>query len=428
MEHIVQMQQLLALALHQLLHGDAGPAGHDAGNLFIGHAVAQQAVFLLGGGDLLLFFQLFLQLGQLAVFQLGGLVQVVFALGLLDGGIGLLDLLAQRLHLADGVLLVLPLCLHAAELILQLGQLFFEVLQTALAQSVGLLFQADLLDLQLGDAVGEVVHLAGHTVHLGLYHGAGLIHKVDGLIGEEAVGDIAVGEGRGGDEGVVADLHAVEDLIPLFQAAQDGDGVLDGGFVHLHRLEAALEGGVFLDILAVLIQRGGADAVQLAAGQHGLQQVAGVHRTVGLACADDGVQLIDEEDDLALALLYLVQALLELAAVLCTGHQSAHVQAEHDAVLQVLGHIAPDDTLGQTLGDGRLADARLTDEAGIVLGLTGQDADDVPDLLIATDDGVQLLLAGQIDQILTVLLEGIVGVLGVIVGHALVAADGSELL
>ena len=144
------------------------------------------------------------------------------------------------------------------------------------------------------------------------------------------------------------------------------------------------------------------------------------------------MQLINEEDDLALALLYLVQnalqALLELAAVLCTGHQSAHVQAEHDAVLQVLGHIAPDDTLGQTLGDGRLADARLTDEAGVVLGLTGQDADDVPDLLIAADDGVQLLLAGQIDQILTVLLEGIVGVLGVIVGHALVAADGSELL
>ena len=37
----------------------------------------------------------FLQLGQLAVFQLGGLVQVVLALSLLDGGIGLLDLLTQ---------------------------------------------------------------------------------------------------------------------------------------------------------------------------------------------------------------------------------------------------------------------------------------------------------------------------------------------
>ena len=59
--------------------------------------------------------------------------------------------------------------------------------------------------------------------------------------------------------------------------------------------------GVLLDVLAVLIQRGSADAVQLAAGQHRLQQVAGVHGAVGLARAHDGVQLIDEEDDLALA-------------------------------------------------------------------------------------------------------------------------------
>ena len=33
---------------------------------------------------------------------------------------------------------------------------------------------------------------------------------------------------------------------------------------------AALEGGVLFDILAVLVERGRADAVQLAAGQHGL--------------------------------------------------------------------------------------------------------------------------------------------------------------
>ena len=186
-QHIIQMQQLLALALHQLLYRDASPACHDAGDFLIGHAVTQQAVLLLGGSYLFLFGQLLLQLGQLAVFQFGGLVQVVLALGFLDGGIGLLDLLAQSLHLANGVLLVLPLCLHAAELILQLSQLFFEVLQTALAQSVGLLFQADLLDLQLGDTVGEVVHLAGHTVHLGLDHGAGLIHQVDCFIRQETV-------------------------------------------------------------------------------------------------------------------------------------------------------------------------------------------------------------------------------------------------
>ena len=33
-------------------------------------------------------------------------------------------------------------------------------------------------------------------------------------------------------------------------------------------LEAPLEGGVLLDVLAVLVERGGADQAQLAAGQH----------------------------------------------------------------------------------------------------------------------------------------------------------------
>ena len=118
------------------------------------------------------------------------------------------------------------------------------------------------------------------------------------------------------------------------------------------------------------------------------------------------------EDDLALALLHLIQdalqTLLELAAVLCAGHQSTPVQAEHGAVFQVLRHIAPDDTLGQTLGDGSLTDARLTDEAGVVLRLTGQDADDISNFLITANDGVQLLLAGQVNEVLTILLQGIV--------------------
>ena len=172
--------------------------------------------------------------------------------------------------------------------------------------------------------------------------------------------------------------------------------------------------------------------MQLAPGQHGLEQVACVHCAIGLTGTHDGVQLIDEEDDFALALLHLVQhalqAFLELAAVLCTGHQSTHVQAEHGAVLQVFGHIATHDALRQTLGDGGFTNAGLTDQAGVVFGLTGQDTDHIADLLISTNDGVQFLLAGKFHQILAVLLQRIVGVLRVIGGHPLVAAHGGKLL
>ena len=64
-----------------------------------------------------------------------------------------------------------------------------------------------------------------------------------------------------------------------------------------HLLEAALERGVLLDVLAVFVERGRADAVQLAARERGLEHVAGVDRALGLAGADHGVQLVDEDDD-----------------------------------------------------------------------------------------------------------------------------------
>ena len=141
---------------------------------------------------------------------------------------------------------------------------------------------------------GELVELGGHRVDLGAQHRAGLVDEVDRLVGQEPVGDVAVAEHDRGDERAVLDLHAVEHLEALAQAAQDRDGVLDRRLVDQHRLEAPLQRGVLLDVLAVLVEGRRADHVQLAAGQHRLQHVAGVHRALGRAGADDGVQLVDE--------------------------------------------------------------------------------------------------------------------------------------
>ena len=121
------------------------------------------------------------------------------------------------------------------------------------------------------------------------------------------------------------------DLVALLQAAQDRDRVLDRGRPDEDRLEAALEGGVLLDVLAVLVERRRADEAQLAARQHRLDHVAGVHRALGGAGADDRVQLVDEGDDLALGvgdlLQHGLQPLLELAAVLGAGDHRRQVEA-----------------------------------------------------------------------------------------------------
>ena len=147
------------------------------------------------------------------------------------------------------------------------------------------------------------------------------------------------------------------------------------GLAHGDGLEPALQGRVLLDVLAVLVQGGGADDADLAAGQSGLEDVGGVHGALGRACAHDGVQLVDEQDDVA-GLLHLVDgvldALLELAAVLGAGHHAGQVQRQDALVQQLLGHVAGGDALGQTLGDGRLAHAGLTDQHGVVLACGGR--------------------------------------------------------
>jgi hypothetical protein len=53
------------------------------------------------------------------------------------------------------------------------------------------------------------------------------------------------------------------DLVFLLQAAQDGDGRLHRRLAHEDLLEAAFQRGILLDVLAVFVQRGRADAMQL---------------------------------------------------------------------------------------------------------------------------------------------------------------------
>ena len=199
------------------------------------------------------------------------------------------------------------------------------------------------------------------------------------------------------------------------------------GLGHHHRLEAALERGVLLDVLAVLVERGGADGAQLAAREHRLEQVGGVDGALGGAGAHDRVQLVEEQDDPALAvgdlLEHGLEPVLELAAVLGAGDQRADVERDHAAVAQRVGDVARDDALGEALDDGGLADAGLADQHGVVLRAPREHLDHAADLVVAPDHRVELALLGGLGEVAAVGLERLVLVLGVLVGHAVRAAN-----
>ena len=94
------------------------------------------------------------------------------------------------------------------------------------------------------------------------------------------------------------------------------------------------------------------------------------------AGTDDGVQLVDEEDDLSLrrrdVFEHGLEPLFELAAIFRAGDQRAHIERHDPLVLQAFGNVAANDALRQTLDDGRLADAGIADQHRIVFGAPRQ--------------------------------------------------------
>ena len=248
-----------------------------------------------------------------------------------------------------------------------------------------------------------------------------LVDQVDGLVRQEAIGDVAVGELGGGLERLVGDLDAVVLLVALAQALENLHGLLDGGLLDLDRLEASLQRRVPLEVLAVLVERGGADGLQLAAGERRLEDVGGVDRALGGACADQGVQLVDEQDDLAALgdlLHHLLEALLELAAVLGAGDQGGQVERDDLLVLEQLGNLAVGDPGGEALDDGGLAHAGLADQHGVVLGAAGEDLHDALDLVLAADHRVELALRGELGQVAAELVEQLRGLLALATARA----------
>ena len=214
----------------------------------------------------------------------------------------------------------------------------------------------------------------------------------------------------------IGDADAVMGLVPVLQAAQDRDRILDRRLGDEHRLEPPRQRRVLLDMLAIFVERGRADAVQLAARQCRLQEVRGVHCAIGLAGPDERMHFVDEQDDAACGrgdlVEHALEALLELAAIFRAGDERSHVEREKLLVADRFGHVAIDDAQRQPLDDRRLADAGLADQHRIVLGAPRQHLNGAADLLVATNDRIELAVARSVREIAGVFLQRVILILG----------------
>ena len=198
-------------------------------------------------------------------------------------------------------------------------------------------------------------------------------------------------------------------FVTVAQTLEDLDRFgLGRRFDHDH-LEAAIQGDVLLDVFAILVERGGADALDLAASQGRLEHVRGVDRPFGSARSDQGVQFVDEQNRVLGPADFVhdrLDPLFELTAILGAGDHHRQIQDDDPSIGQQLGNVALDHALGKALDDGGFADAGFAQQDGVVLRAAAENLDRPLDFFFASDDRVELALAGQLGQVAAETIEG----------------------
>jgi len=129
-EPLLDVQQLLRLALEHAAHGDAGPARHHRGDVVLVDLLLEKgAVSLQLAEALLLRDERPLQLGERAIAKFRGATEVGGQLGTLGLVAQLLDPPLDVADGADGSLLLLPALAHLLGALLQVGELALQVAQ-----------------------------------------------------------------------------------------------------------------------------------------------------------------------------------------------------------------------------------------------------------------------------------------------------------
>ncbi len=191
-------------------------------------------------------------------------------------------------------------------------------------------------------------------------------------------------------------------LIALAQTLKNQESLIGVRWLNHDGLEPTLQRRVLLDVLAVLIESGCANALNFTTGQGWLEHVGRVNRAFCSAGTNQGVQFIDEEDDVLGATNFVhhgLDALFKLAAVLGAGNHAGQVKHHEALFKQQVWDLLRQDALRQTFNDGRLADASFAQQHWVVLGAAAENLNQSLDFMLTTDDWVKLAALGEFGEI-----------------------------
>ena len=176
---------------------------------------------------------------------------------------------------------------------------------------------------------------------------------------------VALGEARRRLETGLAqahrDLHRLvqhDGVVVLFHHRRDradhGNGLVRLRLTNIDSLETAGQRRILFEVLAVFGIGCGGDRAQVAAGEGRFEQVGGIAGACLAARTDQGMRLVDKQDDWRGAGFHLVdysaQALFKFALHARTGLHQANIETAQRYALQRWRHIAIDDAVDEVMG------------------------------------------------------------------------------
>ena len=402
MQQAFHLHQLVALAFEHLGDRDTRPLRYHFSDFLFGHLAAQQLVFSFAA-VLIDHLQAALQVGNDPVLQLSHAVEVTAAACHFKLLARLLDLLLDLRRTLHFGFFRGPDFFQVRILALKTLDFFLQFLKALFRCLVFFFLECLRFNLELNQAALQTVQYLRLGVDLHADTAGRLVDQVNRLVGQLTISDIAMAELGRGNDCTVGNSHLVVNLITLFEATQDRDGVFFARLFYQYFLETTLKRCVLLDVLAVLVERCGTYTVQLTPRQRRLEHVARVHCALALAGTDHYVQFVDKQDDLPFLFRQLVEqcfkTLFELTTELGTSNQRTNIQRQQAFAFEAVRHFAVDDPLGQTFGNRGFTHARFTDQYRVVFGTTLQDLNGAANFIVTTNDRVELAFFGALGQV-----------------------------
>ena len=158
---------------------------------------------------------------------------------------------------------------------------------------------------------------------------AGLIEDVNCLVWQETVLDVAARKRNSSLDSSLGVVDVVVLLVAVLKTVDDRNGVVVVWLADVDWLETPLKCSVLLDMFTVLFCRSCADDLDFSTRQRRLKDRRSIDGALCGAGANDGVNLVNEED-VILGFLQLsnnlLHAVLKLTAILGTSYQTCQVE------------------------------------------------------------------------------------------------------